>query len=159
MKEKHLEFRPKKTIYPKAVQLKLRKKAIEKVKSKFLPNNRVIKIVLIGSVVKGGFGEYEPPGFRGSLYSDFDFIVFVEDSYKIPKWLKREPSGKPFSERKLNLAYRNRKFVDRKYDVEMFFIREKDMNNKRVQKLGERAGIPMTKNSRHKYLAVYGGKR
>ncbi len=31
----------------------------------------LIGVALIGSSVKGTFGEYEAPGFRGSLYSDF----------------------------------------------------------------------------------------
>ncbi len=29
------------------------------------------------------------------------------------------------------------------------------MNNKKIQKLGEKAGIPMTKKSKHKHLVVY----
>jgi len=153
--EKHLKFRPKKTLYPKAIQSNLKKKAIKKIKSKFLPNNKIIKIILIGSIIKNTFGRYELPGFRGSLYSDFDFIIFVKDNYKIPKWLRKEPTGKPFPDNKLNLAYRNKRFIDKKYDVEIFFIREKEMNNKRIQKLGEKAGIPMTKKSKHKHLFIY----
>lgn len=153
--ESHLKTRPKKTLYPKAIQSNLKKKVIKKIKSKFLPDNKIIKIILMGSVIKNTFGEYEPPGFRGSLYSDFDFIVFVKDDYKIPKWLNKEPSAKPFPDGKLNLAYRNKGFIDRKYDVEVFFIREKDMNNKKIQKLGKRAGIPMTKKSKHKHLVIY----
>lgn len=65
------------------------------------------------------------PGFRGSLYSDFDFIVFVEDNYEIPQLLNRELSGKPFSCDEMNLAYRNKKCIDDRYDVEIFFIRRK----------------------------------
>ena len=153
--EKHLKYRPKKTLYSKEIQIKLKKKAIEKIKSKFLPNNKIIKIILIGSILKNAFGKYESPGFRGSLYSDFDFIIHVKDSYKIPKWLRKEPTGKPFPDNKLNLAYRNKKFIDKKYDVEVFFIREKSINNKKIQRLGEMAGIPMTKKSKHKNLIVY----
>ena len=69
------------------------------------------------------------------------------------------PTAKPFPNNKLNLAYRNKRFIDRKYDVEVFFIREKNMNDKKIQKLGEKAGIPMTKNSRHKHLIIYDKKR
>lgn len=155
MIEKHLRNRPKKIIYPKAIQLKLRNKVIWKIKSKFLPNKKIIKIILIGSILKNGFGKYKAPGFRGSLYSDFDFIVFVQDDYKIPKWLRKEKEGKPFPDNKLNLAYRNKKFLDKKYDVEVFFIKEANMKNKRIQKLGEKAGIPMINKSKHKYLVVY----
>jgi len=153
--EKYLRSRPKKTFYSKSIQSNLKGKVIRKIKSKFLPNNGIIKIILIGSIVKNTFGEYEPPGFRGSLYSDFDFIIFVKEDYKIPKWLRKESTGKPFPDNKLNLAYRNKKFIDKRYDVEIFFIRESNMNDKLIQRLGERAGIPMTKKSKHKYLTIY----
>ena len=153
--ELHLKTRPKKTLYPKAIQSNLKKKAIKKIKSKLLPNNKIIKIILIGSIVKNTFGRYESPGFRGSLYSDFDFIIFVKDDYKIPKWLRKEPTGKPFPDNKLNLAYRNKRFIDGKYDVEVFFIKESNWGNKKIQKLGEEAGIPMTKKSKHKHIVIY----
>jgi hypothetical protein len=153
--EKHLEIRPKKKPFKLDIQNSLRDRAIEKVKSKLLPNEKIIKIVLIGSSLKSSFGEYELPGFRGSIYSDFDFIVFVEDDYEIPAWLNKEPDGKPFQKDELNLSYRNKKFVDNKYDVEIFFIKRKNMNNQQIQKWGEKAGIPMTSKSKHKYLVVY----
>ena len=101
-----MEKRPKKTNFPAEEQIKLRDLAIEKIKSELLPNNKIIKIILIGSSIKGTFGKYEAPGFRESLYSDFDFIIFVENDYVIPKWLNKEPNAKPFPEKKLNLAYR-----------------------------------------------------
>jgi hypothetical protein len=156
--EKHLINRPHKNVYSKKSIERLRSKAIKKIKLKFLPDNKIIKIIIIGSAVKNSFGKYERPGFRRSLYSDFDFVIFVEDGYKIPKLLKKEPTAKPFSESKLNLAYRNKKFIDNKYDLEVFFIREKNMHNKNIQKEGELAGIPMTKNSKNKYIIVYESK-
>ena len=129
--------------------------AIKKIKELFLPDDKIIKIVLIGSSVKNSFGEYEPPGFRDSLYSDFDFIIFVEDDYEIPGWLRREPTGKPFASDVLNLAYRNKNFVDGKYDVEVFFVRRSNMLDKSVQEEGERAGIPMTSMSKNKHIVVF----
>jgi len=148
-------MRPKNTKYNLNKQVVLRNKAINKIKKKLLPNKKIIKIMLIGSSVKGTFGKYAPPGFRESLYSDFDFIVIVKNSYKIPSWLKKEPRGKPFPNSRLNLAYRNKKFIENKYDIEIFFIREKNFKNKIIQKLGEKAGIPMIKNSKHKNLIIY----
>jgi len=147
--------RPKKTHLPRKIQKSLKDKAIELIKSKLLPDSKIIKIVLIGSSLKGTFGEYEPPGFRGSLFSDFDFIVFVDDDYEIPDWMEREPDGKPFPDDKLNLAYRNKRLIDDKYDVEVFFIRWSNMNNPIIQKQGEEAGIPMTKNTKHKHEVIY----
>lgn len=153
--ENHLKYRPKKTIYPNSKTIKLRNEAIETIKKKLLPNDLIIKIILIGSSVKGSFGKYNPPGFRGSLYSDFDFIVFVKDNYQIPVWLNKEPDGKPFPDDSKNLAYRNRKLIQDKYDFEIFFIQETTMNVPSYQKLGEEAGIPMSEDSLHSHLIIY----
>lgn len=109
----------------------------------------------MGSSVNGTFGEYEPPGFRSSLFSDFDFIFFVKDDYVIPKWLRREPSGKPFSDDGLNLAYRNTKVIDNKYDVEMFFVREKNLRRAEFIEEAENAGIPLTYNTKHQSVIVF----
>lgn len=153
--EENLKKRPRKKIFQKDKIDSLRNQAIEKIKSKLLPDEKIIKIILIGSSVKYSFGEYEQPGFRGSLFSDFDFIVFVEDDFEIPKWLNREPAGKPFPDEGMNLAYRNKKFIETKYDVEVFFIRKTNMRDSKIQELGELAGIPMNSDSKHKHLIVY----
>jgi hypothetical protein len=153
--ESHLKNRPKKHIFSKKRLQIIKEKAIKKIKSRFLQDDNIIKIILIGSSIKGSFGKYDPPGFRGSLYSDFDFIVFVEDDYIIPEWLEKEPDGKPFPKDKLNLAFRNRRFIEDKYDLEIFFIKRKNMQDKKIQKLGELAGIPMTEDSRHKHIIIY----
>ena len=142
-------------IFPVEVIENLRTKAIDFIKAKFLPDEKIIKIVLVGSSVKESFGEYEPPGVRGSLFSDFDFIIFVEDDYIIPDWLDKEPTGKPFPDDKLNLAYRNKNLVEEKYDIEIFFIRRKNMDNPEIKTYGEQAGIPMTLDSKHKHIIVY----
>jgi len=147
--------RPSKKIFPEEEIQRLRNLAIEKIKLKFLPDDKIIKIILIGSAIKNTFGEYDPPGFRNSLFSDFDFIVFMEDNYQIPPWLDKEPDGKPFPDDNINLAYRQKKFIEDKYDIEVFFIKKSNMQDPKIQKLGELAGIPMTFNSQHKYLVVY----
>lgn len=153
--EDYLKTRPKKTYFSISEQLKLRRKAEERIKEILLPNEGIQKIILIGSSVKGTFGEYEPPGFRGSLYSDFDFIVFVDDDYQISSSLTLEFDGKPFEDDNLNLAYRESKFVDAKYDAEIFFVRESSLNNYEIIKAAERAGIPMTIDSKHPHLQIF----
>ena len=155
--EKHLENRPKKRGFPVSMQEPLRNRAIEKIKNKFLPDDKIIKIYLVGSSVKNTFGEYDPPGFRGSLFSDFDFIVFVEDDFIIPDWLDREPSAKPFPNNSLNLAFRSSKFIDNKYDIEVFFVRKSTLNNKKTERLAEMPGceIPFSENSKWKHIVVY----
>ena len=153
--EEHLKKRPPKKIFPTEEIDSLRNQAVEKIKSKLLPDEKIIKVTMIGSSLKNSFGEYEPPGFRGSLFSDFDFIVFVEDDFEIPSWLDREPDGKPFPDDNMNLAYRNKKFIDDKYDIEVFFIRKSNMQDSKIQELGELAGIPMTSDSNHKHLIIH----
>ncbi len=150
-----MKNKPAKKIFPKDKIDSLRNQAIEKIRPRLLPDEKIIKIILMGSSVKGTFGQYESPGFRASLFSDFDFIVFVEDDYQIPDWLDKEPDGKPFSDDKLNLAYRNKNFVENKYDIEVFFIRKSNMQNPEIQKLGEQAGIPIAPNTKSKYLSIY----
>ena len=153
--EDHLKKRPQKRIYQEDKIDNLRNEAIEKIKLHLLPDEKIIKIILIGSSVKNTFGEYDPPGFRGSLFSDFDFIIIVEDDYQIPEWLDREPDGKPFSDDSLNLAYRNAKYVDDKYDIEVFFVKRSSLQDHDVLRAGEKAGIPMTPESTIKHLVVY----
>ncbi|MBU1018325.1 hypothetical protein KKA33_04860 [Patescibacteria group bacterium] len=154
----HLNNRPSKTYFPVDQQIRLRNKTVDIIKSKLLPDEKIIRIILIGSSVSHTFGQYEPPGFRGSLYSDFDFIVFTEDDYKISDWFIREPDGKPFSDNELNLAYRNKNVVDNQYDVETFFMRRNTMDSPEIQDLAEKAGIPLKKDTTVRYLTVYGAK-
>ena len=147
--------RPAKKLFTENEQVQLRNKAIDKIKDLFLPDEKILKIVLIGSSVQGSFGEYESPGFRGNLYSDFDFIFFVKDDYEIPGWLNKEPDGKPFADDKLNLAYRNAKMVDDKHDIEFFFIREENLDDNNFIEEGEGAGIPLKKNSKIEHLTIF----
>ena len=155
--EDYIKNRPRKKFFEPEEIKRLRDLAIEKIKSKFLPDNKIIKIVLFGSSINNTFGEYESPGFRGSLFSDFDFIVFVEDDYEIPQWLNRQIDVKPFPDDKVNLAYRNKNFIENKYDVEIFFVKRKHMEDPKIQEFGElpETGIPMTPNSKHKHIVVY----
>ncbi len=55
----------------------------------------------------------------------------------------------------MNLAYRNKKFVEDKYDVEVFFIRKSNMQDSKIQELSELAGIPMISDSKLKQLVIY----
>lgn len=125
-----------------------------------MPDEKIIKIFLIGSSVKGDFGEYDPPGFRGSVFSDFDFIIFVEDDYTIPE-LEKEPDGRPFPDDSLNLAYRIRKYIEGKYDAEVFFVRRSTLENTEIQKLAEAKGceIPFDEKSKWGRIVVYQRKK
>ena len=153
--ESHLATRPQKTVFPIEEQIRLRSLATEQIKEYFLPDTGIEKILLIGSSVKESFGQYQPPGFRGSLFSDFDFIVYVKDGYAIPSQLTREPNGKPFSRGDLNLAYRIRNFVEGRFDAEIFFVRNSSLLDLTIREEGERAGIPMGTESLHPNIVVF----
>lgn len=154
--EKYLQSRPIKTPFDPAKQERLRNLAIEAIKRFLLPNDQIVKIILIGSSIRSSFGKYESPGFRGSLFSDFDFIIFVKDAYDIPTSLEREMDGKPFQNNDLNLAYRKRQFVEGLYDAEIFFIHESTLSDSSAQKEAELAGIPIPGSStKHPFIAVY----
>lgn len=153
--EEYLKKRPLKKVFSKKEIDSLRNKAIDQIRLKLLPNKKIIKIILIGSSINNTFGKYKSPGFRGSLFSDFDFIIFIKDDYKIPQWLTKNPDGKPFPDNSMNLAYRNKKLIEDKYDIEVFFIRKSNMQDFKIQELGELAGIPMAPDSKHKHLIIY----
>lgn len=153
--EPYLKTRPSKTPFPILEQERLRALAINKIKNTFLPNDGVRKIILIGSSVKDTFGEYQPPGFRGSLFSDFDFIVFVANDYQIPADLEREVSAKPFPADTLNLAYRVKKFVENTFDAKIFFVREHSLSDIDFRNTAEAEGIPLVDESGHPKLIVY----
>jgi predicted nucleotidyltransferase len=154
--EPHLVSRPIKMPFDPQEQGRLRDLAIRKIKEMFLPDEDIVKIILIGSSVKGTFGKYEPPGFRGSLFSDFDFIIFVRNGYHIPNSLKGEPDGRLFQDEKLDLAYRKGKVVEGIFDFEIFFVRESAMNDPDIIERGEAAGIPMRESTtQNKFVIVY----
>lgn len=147
--------RPRKTFFSNNEQKRLRTIAIEKIRTLLLPNEGIDRIILIGSSVKGTFGSYEAPGFRGSLFSDFDFIVFVKDDYIIPAILEREPDGKPFGKPELDLAYRQKLLVENTYDAEIFFVRESSLDNEAFRKEAEAAGIPVSETSAIPNIPIY----
>ena len=156
--EAHLHTRPNKTPFAQAEQERLRTLSIEKIQALFLPNDKIIKIFLIGSSVKGTFGAYETPGFRGSLFSDFDFIFFVTDDYTIPDWLECEPNGKPFGKVELDLAYRQKKLIENAYDAELFFIRSSSLQDHQIRSSAEAAGIPLDEQSSNPFIVIWENK-
>jgi hypothetical protein len=156
--EPHLLSRPKKALFKQSKVNQLIVKAVQGMQNLLLPNEGISKILLIGSSVKKTFGKYEEPGFRGSLYSDFDFIAFVKDAYEIPESLSKQPDAKPFLKNEWNLAYRIKNFVEDKYDAEIFFIRESSLNEQGFMVQAELAGIPLSEISAHKFKIVYPSK-
>jgi predicted nucleotidyltransferase len=148
--------RPEKKSFSLPEQERLRTLAVQEIYRLLLPDEDIIKIILIGSSVKGTFGEYAPPGFLGHLFSDFDFIVFVKDNYDVPAGLEREPDGRPFENEALDHAYRVSKIVEGRYDVEVFFVYESSLLDGATLEKGEEAGLPMgVATTKNPFLQVY----
>ena len=82
-----MEKRPRKTIFSKSEQRKIFEKAKNFVLNDLLPNSKINKILMFGSLVEGTFGKYEKP-FKNRIFSDVDILIFVEDNFKIPSnWI------------------------------------------------------------------------
>ena len=79
----------------------------------------------------------------------------MKDTYTIPDRLEREPDGKPFADDALNLAYRQKNFVEEKYDAELFFIRESSLQQETFCTAAESAGIPSSEESQYPHLVIY----
>ncbi len=84
-----MKERPKKTIFPESKQKQLREKVQKYVLKMLLPDSAINKIILFGSLVKGNFGRYEK-SFKGRDLSDIDVLLFVEESFEIPKNWKQQ---------------------------------------------------------------------
>ena len=110
-----------KIIYPKDKQDQLRDLAIEKLKLRLLPDSNIIKFLLIGSATDNTFGEYSVPNGQGRLYSDFTFIVFIEDSYSFPDWLEKDALEGVYQ------FYNKKNFLFNKYELKIGFVYKEDM--------------------------------
>ncbi|MDP3918528.1 MAG: hypothetical protein Q8Q35_01305 [Nanoarchaeota archaeon] len=110
-----------KIIYPKDKQDQLRDLVIEKLKLRLLPDSNIIKFLLIGSATDNTFGEYSVPNGQGRLYSDFTFIVFIEDSYSFPDWLEKDALEGVYQ------FYNKKNFLFNKYELKIGFVYKEDM--------------------------------
>ena len=90
-----MKERPKKIVLSKSEQKKIFEKVKKFVLKDLLPNPKINKILMFGSLVKGTFGKYEKP-FKKRIYSDVDILLFVEDDFKVPKHWKEHFIGKIF---------------------------------------------------------------
>ncbi len=89
--EEHLKKRPQKRVFQKEVIDFLRNQAIKKIKSKLLPDEKIIKIILIGSSIKTDFGKYRSPGFRGSYFLILILLFLLKMIIKFHNGLTKSP--------------------------------------------------------------------
>ncbi len=143
-----MKERPKKIVLSKSEQKKIFEKVKKFVLKDLLPNPKINKILMFGSLVKGTFGKYEKP-FKKRIYSDVDILLFVEDDFKVPKHWKEHFIGKIFQ------VY-NRIKLDKKILIQYLVCKRSNYQNKKYQKIAENWGVPfLLKKSKHKYIVLY----
>jgi len=146
--EEYEKDRPRKKILPKQEQRTILKKAEKFILKDLLPNMKINKILLFGSVAKGTFGRYEKKWKHG-LYSDIDALILAENDYRIPKTWKHWYRNKNFT------VYTHGR-MDRMYLVQYMVWKRKKYENKKNQVDAEKWGIPlMLKKSKNKYRLIY----
>ncbi len=146
--EDYMKERPRKAILSKIEQNKILKQVRDFVLKDLLPDKRINKILLFGSLAKGAFGRYES-AYKSRTYSDIDILLFVDDEFKIPK------KWKSHFECKLYDVYNVRKLKN-KILIQYMVCRKRSYQNKGHQKEAEKWGVPLLlSKSRHKYIVLY----
>ena len=145
--EEYEKNRPRKTAFPRSERERVLEKAKDFVLKDLLPNQKINRIFLFGSLAKGKFGKYEKP-FKNRWYSDIDILVFVEDDFKIPrKW-------KLHAKCDLYKVYNICK-LERRFLVQYMICRKSSYQKKENQKEAENWGVPLLlEKSRHKYITL-----
>ncbi|MBD3156004.1 MAG: hypothetical protein GF368_05115 [Candidatus Aenigmarchaeota archaeon] len=143
-----MKERPKKTIFSKFRQEAILKKTKKFVLEDLLPNPKINKIILFGSLVEGNFGEYERP-FKNRRYSDVDVLLIVEDDFEVP-----EEWGEHFHCDIYDVY--NSHMMDEEILVQYIVCRKNSYQNKEHQKESEKWGVPLSlEKSKHKNIIIH----
>jgi predicted nucleotidyltransferase len=146
--EDYMKERPAKIILSKSGQKKILEKIKRFVLKDLLPNPKINKIILYGSLAKGTFGKYVKP-FKNRIYSDADVILFVENDFKVPKKWKKHVMADLYQ------IYNVAK-LDKKFLIQYVVCRKSSYQNKKNQKEAEKWGTPIAlKKSKHKFIVLY----
>jgi len=57
--------------------------------------------------------------------------------------------------KRLKLCYKNKKFIENNYSLEILFIWKTLMQDKKIQRSVELIGIPITQKINHRFLLIY----
>ncbi len=143
-----MKERPRKTIFSKPDQKKIFEEIKNFVLNDLLPNPKINKIIMFGSLVKGIFGKYDKP-FKHRMYSDVDILLLVENNFIIPKKWKLHFSCELYDV--FNIAKLGKKFL-----IQYMVCKKKSYQNKKHQKEAEKWGIPLLlTKGRNKYIVLY----
>ena len=146
--EEYMKERPPKTILSKSEQKKIFEKVKKFVLKDLLPNPKINKIILFGSLIKETFGRYEKP-FKGRIYSDVDVLLLVENSFEVPNTWKKHFMGKIYQ------VY-NRTKLDNEILIQYIVCKKEFYQNKKYQNIAEKWGVPLLLDkSKHKYVIIY----
>lgn len=146
--EDYMKERPKKIVFPKSRQEVILKRAKEFVLEDLLPNPKINKIVLFGSLVEGKFGEYEKP-FKDRKYSDVDVLLMVEDGFLVPGEWEGHFHCDMYD------VY-NAHMMDGELLIQYMVCRKSSYQNKDYQKESEKWGVPLSLDeSEHKNIIIY----
>lgn len=146
--EEHMKERPGKTVLPKPEQREILKKAKSLVLKDLLPNPKINKILMFGSLVKRTFGKYEKP-YKGRTYSDIDILLLVEDDFKVPEKWKLHFESDLYNV--YNICKLNGKIL-----IQYMVCRKSSYQNEEHQKEAENWGVPLLlERSRHGYIVLY----
>ena len=143
-----MKERPKKIILSKNKQKTIFEKAKAFVMKDLLPNPKINKIIVFGSIAKGTYGRYIKP-YKHRSYSDVDFLVFVENEFNAPKTWNIHYSGKLYS------VY-NRIKLEHRILIQYMICKKKSYSNKNNQKEAEKWGAPLAlEKSKNKHFIIY----
>lgn len=146
--EDYMKDRPKKNVFPKSEQREILKRAKEFVLGDLLPNPKINKIILFGSLIEGKFGEYGKP-YKDRKYSDVDVLLFVEEDFEVP-----DDWGEHFHCDMYDVY--NARMMDGKILVQYMVCRKSSYQNKEYQKESEKWGVPLSlEKSKHRYIVIY----
>jgi|SRR3989338_5080090 len=150
--EKYMKERPKKTIFSKNEQKKIFRKMKSFVLKDLLPNPKINKIIIFGSMAKGTLGKYEASHKSRKVsrfYSDIDILLMVEDNFEIHKKWKPHFSCQSYDV--FNIIK-----MDKKIPIQYMVCRKSKYGKKKHQKSAEIWGVPLLLNkSKHKYIVLY----
>lgn len=148
------EKRPEKEVFPEEKQRKLKKKAKKYVKEELFPDSRINKIILFGSLAKEEFGKYKEK-YKDRIYSDIDFLLLVENDFKVLEDWKIHFEGDSDFKGDLYKVYNNGKLNER-YLIQYMVCRRKSYTESENREVAEKWGVPLKlEKSDNDYEVIY----
>ncbi len=147
-----MEQKPPKKIYPVEEQRRILDAATVYIRGRLLPDSRVDKILIDGSLASWQFGEYDrplPEKYGSGRHSDIDCVAIVDEGYAPnPEW--KEVARRLFWE-----VY-ELGVLEGKYPVQCLFVKKSALQNKEAVEQGEAYGVPMKlESSKNQYVLIY----